>query len=279
MRIVISIAIVRMMLLLQRLRVRMDSFPITTMKHGISSIMAMKLLVRIVTRRRVVIVILCATNFSSLVVWPRPFIGRIVGRIVLVLSVSIRMMIHHHVMMMMTAMTMVVIALILMVWLKAVVYSIKVPLIPIISIVSIVFIRHPDMLVLIIKLLHHHVFATGIVATTKRVTACGGGVMVNLRFACFDFAALTEDVQYTSLPWDIVEKRVCHFLIGKSNKAEATAPLCITIHHDNGINDFPKFLKELKELFIIDVSRQPPNKQLAWIRLSWWCALPLPLNC
>ena len=42
------------------------------------------------------------------------------------------------------------------------------------------------------------------------------------------------------------------YLIGKSNKAKATAPLCMTIHHNNGINYFAKFFKEAEELFIID---------------------------
>mmetsp|Transcript_25123 Transcript_25123/g.32113 ORF Transcript_25123/g.32113 Transcript_25123/m.32113 type:complete len:210 (+) Transcript_25123:309-938(+) len=198
-------SIVRMLLLLS-LCVRRHSFPITTsfaMVHGIGSVLTMKLLVRIISSR-VVVVILRTTTFSSLVVGPRSFIGRIVGRIILVLSVSIRMMIHHHVMMITT---MVVITL--MVRLKVVVYVIKVPLITSISIVSIVLIRHPDTLVLIIKLLHHHLFATGVVTAVVGITACGGGrgvvtSIVNLRFTCLDFAALTEDVQYASLPWDIV---------------------------------------------------------------------------
>mmetsp|Transcript_12914 Transcript_12914/g.19479 ORF Transcript_12914/g.19479 Transcript_12914/m.19479 type:complete len:212 (-) Transcript_12914:697-1332(-) len=200
-------SIVRMLLLLS-LCVRRHSFPITTsfaMVHGIGSILTMKLLVRIISSRVVVVILrTTTTTFSSLVVGPRPFIGRIVGRIILVLSVSIRMMIHHHVMMITT---MVVIAL--MVRLKVVVYVIKVPLITSISIVSIVLIRHPDTLVLIIKLLHHHLFATGVVTAVVGITACGGGrgvvtSIVNLRFTCLDFAALTEDVQYASLPWDIV---------------------------------------------------------------------------
>mmetsp|Transcript_25843 Transcript_25843/g.39688 ORF Transcript_25843/g.39688 Transcript_25843/m.39688 type:complete len:210 (+) Transcript_25843:315-944(+) len=198
-------SIVRMLLLLS-LCVRRHSFPITTsfaMVHGIGSVLTMKLLVRIISSR-VVVVILRTTTFSSLVVGPRSFIGRIVGRIILVLSVSIRMMIHHHVMMITT---MVVITL--MVRLKVVVYVIKVPLITSISIVSIVLIRHPDTLVLIIKLLHHHLFATGVVTAVVGITACDGGrgvvtSIVNLRFTCLDFAALTEDVQYASLPWDIV---------------------------------------------------------------------------
>lgn len=222
-RIVISIAIVHMMLLL-RLWIRRESFPITTrstLKHGISSIMTMKLLVlvRIVTGRVVVLMILCTTTFSSLVVWPGPLVGRIVGRVVLVLSVPIRMMIHHHVMLMMMITTVVVIALmiLLMVRLVAVVYMIKVPLIPIIPIVSIVLIWHPGILVLIIKLLHHHMFASGVVAAIEGVTACGGGrgvvtPIVNLWFACFDFAALPENVQDTSFPRDIVKERVCYFL-------------------------------------------------------------------
>mmetsp|Transcript_26244 Transcript_26244/g.44679 ORF Transcript_26244/g.44679 Transcript_26244/m.44679 type:complete len:210 (+) Transcript_26244:311-940(+) len=198
-------SIVRMLLLLS-LCVRRHSFPITTsfaMVHGIGSVLTMKLLVRIISSR-VVVVILRTTTFSFLVVGPRSSIGRIVGRIILVLSVSIRMMIHHHVMMITT---MVVITL--MVRLKVVVYVIEVPLITSISIVSIVLIRHPDTLVLIIKLLHHHLFATGIVTTVVGITACGGGrgvvtSIVNLRFTCLDFAALTEDVQYASPPWDIV---------------------------------------------------------------------------
>lgn len=49
---------------------------------------------------------------------------------------------------------------------------------------------------------------------------------------------------------------ICTYLIGKCNKAKSTAPLCITIHHDNGINDFAKFLKELEELFVIDCYSQ-----------------------
>mmetsp|Transcript_23567 Transcript_23567/g.46889 ORF Transcript_23567/g.46889 Transcript_23567/m.46889 type:complete len:210 (+) Transcript_23567:306-935(+) len=198
-------SIVRMLLLLS-LCVRRHSFPITTsfaMVHGIGSVLTMKLLVRIISSR-VVVVILRTTTFSSLVVGPRSFIGRIVGRIILVLSVSIRMMIHHHVMMITT---MVVVTL--MVRLKVVVYVIEVPLITSISIVSIVLIRHPDTLVLIIKLLHHHLFATGVVTAVVGITACGGGrgvvtSIVNLRFTCLDFAALTEDVQYASPPWDIV---------------------------------------------------------------------------
>lgn len=58
-------------------------------------------------------------------------------------------------------------------------------------------------------------FAAGVVAAIEWVTAIGRGAVtpiVNLWFACFDFAALTEDVQYTSFTWDIVKERVCHLL-------------------------------------------------------------------
>lgn len=41
-------------------------------------------------------------------------------------------------------------------------------------------------------------------------------------------------------------------LTGKSNKSKATAPFGITIHHDNGINNFAEVFKEVEELFIID---------------------------
>mmetsp|Transcript_10215 Transcript_10215/g.16836 ORF Transcript_10215/g.16836 Transcript_10215/m.16836 type:complete len:274 (-) Transcript_10215:677-1498(-) len=273
------------MLLLLGLCVRRDSFSIKTTFtiHGIGSIRARKLLVRVVTSRVVLIVILRATTSSSLVVGPGPFMGRKVGRVILILSVSIRMMIHHEVRLMMIT-SMVVIAWMLMVRLIPVVYVVKVPLIPSIPIVSIVLVGHADTLVLIIKLLHHHIFAAGGVVAIVGITACGGGgrgvvtSVVNLRFACFEFATLTEDVQYASFTWDVIKERVCHFLIGKSNKSKATAPLCMTIHHNNGINYFSKFFKEAEELFIIDSGRQPPHKQLAWIRLSGWCALPLPVS-
>ena len=113
--------------------------------------------------------------------------------------------------------------------------------------------------------------------------------IVNLGFTCLNFAALPKDVNYASFAWDVIEEGVCHFLwitycymikrrgrdgqiliidklapdiatyhdvsthlTGKSDKSKATAPLGSTIHHDNGINDFAKLLKEAEELIISD---------------------------
>jgi len=188
-------------------------------------------------------------------------------------------MVHHHVII---VITMIVIAVI--VRLKAVVCIINVLLISIISIVSIILIRHHGTLVLVIKLLHHHLVAAGVATAIVGITAWRGGrgvvtSIVHLRFTCLNFTALTEDVHYASFPWNIVEEGVCHVLAGKSNKSKATAPLGIPINHDHGINDFAKLFEETEELFIIDIGRQPPNEQLAWIRLSWWRSLPLsPLS-
>ena len=206
-------SIVRMLLLLLlSLCVRRNSFPIKTtitMIHGIGSIMAMKLLVRIVTSRVVVLVlILHSTAFSS-IVGPGALIGRKVGRIILVLSVSIGMMIHHQVMLLMI--TSMVIIVVMLIRSKPVVYVVKVSFIPIISIVSIVMIGHADMVVLIIKLLH--VFTAGVVVAIVGLAACGVvASVVNLRFACLNFAVLTEDVQYARFPWDVIKEGVCHLL-------------------------------------------------------------------
>jgi len=192
-----------------------DTFPFTTAHdtriHGrISSIMTTKmLLVGIIAPRSVVVVVL--RSFSSTTVVIGPVIGRIVVRrisltSILILRVSIRMMIHHHVRMILVAM--IVVALV--VRLEVVVYVIKVPFISVISISSIVMILHRDTIMLFIERLHHlFASATGVVIVAGIV---GITPIVNLGFACLDFAALTEDVDYASFAWNIVKEGLCHLL-------------------------------------------------------------------
>lgn len=199
------------MLLLSLLR---NTFPFTTahdtIHGGISSIMTNKMLlvVGIIAPRSVVVAVL--RSFSSTTVVIGPVIGRIVVRriiltSILILSVSIRM-IHHHVRMILVAM--IVIALV--VRLEVVVYVIKVPFIPVISISSIVMILHRDTMMLFIERLHHlFASATGVVIVAVIV---GITPIVNLGFACLNFAALTEDVDYASFAWNIIKEGLCHLL-------------------------------------------------------------------
>lgn len=200
------------MLLLSLLR---NTFPFTTahdtIHGGISSIMTnkMPLVVGIIAPRSVVVAVL--RSFSSTTVVIGPVIGRIVVRriiltSILILSVSIRMMIHHHVRMILVAM--IVIALV--VRLEVVVYVIKVPFISVISISSIVMILHRDTMMLFIERLHHlFASATGVVIVAVIV---GITAIVNLGFACLNFAALTEDVDYASFAWNIIKEGLCHLL-------------------------------------------------------------------